>query len=256
MGGQCARRQSGNPDVCRAGAQHDAELCGKLGQDELSERCAEDSCHAHDVCNGGRQVDYELHHRSGCVDLYSLVEGYLSGAGEEDGRCCLQTGGGKSSAGSGQQHQPDFLGLYHRQDHRLCDHRRLVLHLHDAHEDAVYGADCDDCRRDERHSGVRSVHRRGAECADHSAGRPAAGVLLHCSAAGGRQRHWSQDPRQHRRHLWLLGAHFDHGCGRHLRLRGDAAGRAGICGDLSHHQRYCELRAAQEAEDNRYRRVL
>ena len=127
----------------------------------------------------------------------------------------------------GSRHQPDFLGLYHRQDHRLCDHRRLVLHLHDAHEDAVYGADCDDCRRDERHSGVRSVHRRGAECADHSAGRPAAGVLLHhlhhCSAAGGRQRH--SVPRSSA----TPSASLASGCSFRSRLRQASSASRGCC---------------------------
>ena len=260
MGGQCAGGQPRDPNLCRAGARYDPELCGKLGQDELSERCAENSRDAHNVRDGGCEVDHEFHHRFSCFHLHSLVEGYLPGAGEEDGRRGVQALGCQPPAGSGLQYQPDFLRLHHRQDHRLGNYRRFVLHLHDTYEDAVHRADCDDRRRDERHPGLRPLYRSRAERAHHTAGRAAAGVLLHHFhhrfAAGGRQCHRPQDSRQYRRYFGLLGAHFDHRCGGHFRLRGDAPRRAGVRGHLSDHQRYCELLAAQKAENDRHGRLL
>lgn len=89
---------------------------------------------------------------------------------------------------------------------------------------------------------LRADHRSCAVRVPHSAGEPAAGVLfrhLHSGpAAGGRQCHRAEDPRQHRRHLGLLGACVHHHRGQPLRLRRHDPGRAGVCDHLPAHFRF------------------
>ncbi len=166
----------------------------------------------------------ERSHRAGRVGVHSVVEGDISGAGEEDHRGRLLPQGRGPHFLPRAEYLPGVQRVRDRQDRRFGDHRRAVLHRDPDPQDAVPGSDRHGHRRDERHPVLRAAHRAGPVRVPPSAGEPSAGVLfrdLHSGAAADRrERDRAEDPGEHGGHLRVLGAGVDHDRGESVRVYG------------------------------------